>query len=182
MFGPELRKRLFGGVLPARLVGMLEWPLVEALGHFTCVIVASDSGIRAIEFAGGGQPPGRESDSNALLSMAAQQLHAYFGGELRGFELPLDMQGTEFQQRVWQELLRIPYAETRSYSHDGCWECQRQSGRWALPTDGTPFPLWCPATCVIGAAGSLVGYGGGLPLERFLLDLEARHSHLFQEA
>src|ERR1039458_4111589 len=95
---------------------MLEWRRFEAAGQFGFGVVASDVGIRAIELNAARELPRREGESNPLLRQAVEQLRAYFAGELRDFDLTLDMQGTEFQRRVWRELRNIPYGETRSYS------------------------------------------------------------------
>jgi len=159
---------------------MLEWRRFEAAGQFTFGLVASEAGIRAIELNGAAELPGRESESNPWLRQAAEQLRAYFAGELRDFDLTLDMQGTEFQKRVWHELLRIPYGETRSYSFVANTIGAPKAVRAVGAANGrNPIPIVVPCHRVIGAGGSLVGYGGGLPLKRFLLDLEARHSQLF---
>src|SRR5580698_2750853 len=96
---------------------MLECCTFAGPGDFACRIVAAETGIRAIEFPGSPELPGRENPSNSLLCRAAEQLRAYFAGELREFDLPLTMQGTEFQRRVWQALLDIPYGRTCSYKH-----------------------------------------------------------------
>ena len=118
--------------------------------------------------------------SNPLLRQAVEQLRAYFAGELRDFKLTLDFQGTEFQKRVWGELLKIPYGETRSYSFVANTIGAPKAVRAVGAANGrNPIPIMVPCHRVIGAGGSLVGYGGGLPLKRFLLDLEARHAHLF---
>jgi methylated-DNA-[protein]-cysteine S-methyltransferase len=162
---------------------MLEWRRFEAAGQFTVGLVASEAGIRAIELNGAAALPGRECDSNPMLRQAAEQLGAYFAGELRDFRLVLDLQGTEFQKRVWNELLNIPYGETRSYSFVANRIAAPKAVRAVGAANGqNPIPIVVPCHRVIGASGSLVGYGGGLPLKRFLLDLEARHSHLFGAA
>jgi O-6-methylguanine DNA methyltransferase len=165
---------------PAKLKVMLEWSRFEAAGY-TLGVVASEAGIRAIELRPGDELPGRECGSNPFLQQAIAQLRAYFAGELRDFDLTLDMHGTGFQKRVWEELLNIPYGETRSYSfvatHIGAPKAVRAVG---AANGRNPIPIVVPCHRVIGAGGSLVGYGGGLPLKSFLLDLEARHSHLFQ--
>lgn len=161
----------------------MEWRRFEAAGQFTFGVVASDTGIRAIELNGVAELPGRACETNPFLRQAADQLQAYFAGELQSFDLPLDLQGTPFQKLVWEELRHIPYGETRSYSfvanHIGAPKAVRAVG---AANGRNPIPIVVPCHRVIGAAGSLVGYGGGLPLKRFLLDLEARHSHLFQPA
>ena len=161
---------------------MLEWTRLHT-GPYAFGVVASEAGIRAIELNAGTELPGRECPSHPLLRRAIAQLSAYFAGELRDFDLPLDMQGTPFQKRVWDELLKIPYGETRSYSfvahHIGAPKAVRAVG---AANGRNPVPIVVPCHRVIGAGGSLTGYGGGLPLKRFLLDLEVRHSDLFQHA
>ena len=162
---------------------MLEWSRVEAAGQFAFGIVASEAGIRAIELNGAAELPGRECESNPILRQAAEQLRAYFAGELMDFDLTLDMQGTGFQRRVWDELRNIPYGETRSYSFVANTIGAPKAVRAVGAANGrNPIPIVVPCHRVIGAGGTLVGYGGGLPLKRFLLDLEARHSHLFRPA
>jgi len=126
--------------------------------------------------------PGHESASNPLLGRAIDQLRRYFAGELREFDMPLDMQGTAFQKRVWDALLKIPYGETRSYGHVANTIGAPKAVRAVGAANGrNPVPIIVPCHRVIGAGGSLTGYGGGLPLKRFLLDLESRHSHLFRQ-
>jgi len=162
---------------------MLEWRRFEAAGQFAFGVVASDAGIRAIELHAAAELPGRECESNPLLTQAVAQLRAYFAGELRDFDLTLDLQGTDFQRRVWRQLRNIPYGETRSYSCVANALGTPKAVRAVGAANGrNPIPIVVPCHRVIGAGGSLVGYGGGLPLKRFLLDLEARHSYLFREA
>jgi methylated-DNA-[protein]-cysteine S-methyltransferase len=100
-------------------------------------------------------------------------LRAYFAGDLRQFDLPLEPEGTPFQQRVWKELLKIPYGETRSYmeiaQHIGAPAAVRAVG---AANGANPLPIVVPCHRVIGASGKLVGYGGGLNLKRRLLALE----------
>ena len=104
---------------------------------------------------------------------AVRQLRAYFAGQLRHFDLPLDLQGTDFQLRVWRELERIPYGETRSYSQIAAAIGAPQAVRAVGAANGAnPIPIVVPCHRVIGAGGKLVGYGGGLPLKKRLLELE----------
>ena len=108
------------------------------------------------------------------LRPAAEQLEAYFAGELTAFDLPLAPSGTPFQRAVWDALLTIPYGETVSYG-----EIARQIGDpSAVRAVGTangrnPISIVIPCHRVIGADGSLTGYGGGLERKRALLALEA---------
>ena len=93
------------------------------------------------------------------------------------------MQGTPFQKRVWSELLNIPYGRTCSYSFIANAIGSPKAVRAVGAANGrNPIPIVVPCHRVIGAAGKLVGYGGGLPLKRFLLDLESRNGQLFAHA
>ena len=108
------------------------------------------------------------------LTDARIQLEAYFVGKLRAFDLPLAPEGTEFQLRVWSELSKIPYGETISYG-----ELARRVGdpgaarAVGLANGKNPLPVIVPCHRVIGADGSLTGFGGGLDRKRRLLELEA---------
>src|SRR5262249_10186728 len=116
---------------------------------------------------------GARNDSNPMLVEAARQLRAYFARELRDFDMPLDMQGTAFQQRVWKELLKIPYGETRSYLQVAVAAGARHAVRAVGAANGSnPVPIVVPCHRVIGSDGKLTGYGGGLPLKKRLLELE----------
>jgi methylated-DNA-[protein]-cysteine S-methyltransferase len=113
--------------------------------------------------------------SSPVLDETARQLDAYFAGELVAFDLPLELHGTDFQQECWLALATIPYGRTVSYGE--------QARRLGLGNDKAravgaangqnPLPIVLPCHRVIGADGSLVGYGGGLERKRLLLDLEA---------
>ena len=112
---------------------------------------------------------------DSLLRRVAGQLEDYFAGERTEFDLPLAPEGTPFQQRVWAELVRIPFAETRSYG-----QLAQQLGSpggsraVGLANGRNPIGIIVPCHRVIAAAGSLTGYGGGLERKRLLLDLESR--------
>jgi len=118
-------------------------------------------------------PDGAREDASAFAEVEAQ-LGAYFAGELTDFDVPLAPRGSEFQLSVWNALLDIPYGETASYG-----EIARQVGRPdAVRAVGTtngrnPIAVIIPCHRVIGADGSLTGFGGGLERKRALLDLEA---------
>jgi methylated-DNA-[protein]-cysteine S-methyltransferase len=111
------------------------------------------------------------------LPAAREQLHAYFAGELREFDLPLDERGSSFQLRVWEALRTIPYGKTCSYGDIAVaiGEDPRVASRAVgLANGSNPNAIVTPCHRVIGADGTLVGYGGGLHAKRWLLDLEAR--------
>jgi methylated-DNA-[protein]-cysteine S-methyltransferase len=108
-----------------------------------------------------------------VLAAARRQLTEYFAGERRVFDLLLDPRGTGFERRVWREVAAIPYGETRSYSAIAHAAGRPDACRAVGHANGSnPIPLVIPCHRVIGANGSLTGYGGGLRLKRFLLDLE----------
>ena len=107
----------------------------------------------------------------------AKELDAYFAGQLREFSVPLDLRGSPFQRQVWQLLLAIPYGSTLSYGRLACSLGQAKAARAVGgAVGGNPISILVPCHRVIGANGSLTGYGGGLTRKRALLDLEARYS------
>ncbi len=112
----------------------------------------------------------------APLAAAVQQLNEYFSGARRGFDLPLRFDGTAFQRRVWEELRKIPYGETWSYG-----QLARRIGNpgasraVGLANGRNPISILAPCHRVIGADGSLTGYGGGLDRKRWLLAHEGLH-------
>jgi methylated-DNA-[protein]-cysteine S-methyltransferase len=104
---------------------------------------------------------------------AIEQLHAYFAGDLKDFDVPLAMTGTPFQRRVWTELQRIPYGETISYGELAERLGQPTASRAVGLANGkNPIGIIVPCHRVVGSTGSLTGYGGGLPRKRFLLSFE----------
>ena len=134
---------------------------------------AGPSGISAIDFDPSRPVTGERNPAHPLLLEAARQLRAYFQGELKEFRLPLDLQGTEFQKRVWRQLNTIPYGATRSYQQIAREIGRPQAIRAVGAANGAnPVPIVVPCHRVIGAGGKLVGYGGGLPLKKRLLALE----------
>ena len=110
-----------------------------------------------------------------LLRRAAGQLEEYFAGERTEFDLPLAPEGTPFQQRVWAALVRIPFAQPRS-SGQLAQQLGSPGGSRAvgLANGRNPIGIIVPCHRVVGAAGSLTGFGGGLERKRLLLDLESR--------
>ena len=134
-------------------------------------LVASESGLQAVLFDGGGI---RAEGRSRVLDETARQLDAYFDGELVTFDLPLELHGTDFQRGCWLALATIPYGQTVSYGE--------QARRLGLGSDRAravgaangqnPLPIVLPCHRVIGADGSLTGFGGGLHVKRFLLEHE----------
>lgn len=116
---------------------------------------------------------GKTFGQTPLLSEAAKQLREYLGGERKTFDLPLAPIGTEFQKRVWANLLAIPYGQTRSYKQ----VAQAVGKPGAARAVGganheNPILIIIPCHRVVGADGKLVGFGAGLPLKERLLQLE----------
>jgi methylated-DNA-[protein]-cysteine S-methyltransferase len=152
---------------------MLEWTRVKVLDGVDLRLVTSASGIRAIEFDLQPVSEWPRNDRNPLLLEAARQLRAYFAGQLREFQLPLDIEGTDFQKRVWGQVAAIPYGETRSYLQIAQALGSPRAVRAVGAANGAnPVPIVVPCHRVIGAKGKLVGYGGGLALKKRLLELE----------
>jgi methylated-DNA-[protein]-cysteine S-methyltransferase len=119
---------------------------------------------------------GRPADGDAaVLDAAERQLAEYFGGRRTAFDLPLTLEGTAFQRRVWDELLAIPFGERISYG-----ELARRVGRpgsaraVGLANGRNPASIIVPCHRVVGSDGTLTGYGGGLDRKAWLLDHEAQ--------
>jgi methylated-DNA-[protein]-cysteine S-methyltransferase len=105
---------------------------------------------------------------------AARQLDEYFAKKRTTFDLPLSLSGTEFQEQVWLALAEIPYGETISYAELARWVGRPQAFRAVGQANGAnPIPVILPCHRVIAADGTIGGYGGGLPMKRVLLALEA---------
>lgn len=115
-----------------------------------------------------------EKEDAEPFGLAKQQLTEYFSGKRRIFDLPLEAEGTEFQKRVWAELLRIPYGATWTYGELAVRIGQPNASRAVGLANGkNPLSIIVPCHRVIGANGKLVGYGGGLPRKQALLSHEA---------
>ena len=119
------------------------------------------------------QIPTEWQDDATPFAETLLQLRQYFAGKRREFDLPIAPQGTPFQERVWQELLKIPYGETASYGSIA----QRIGNPKACRAVGmanrkNPIPIIIPCHRIIGKDGSLTGFGGGLSVKKHLLDLE----------
>jgi methylated-DNA-[protein]-cysteine S-methyltransferase len=132
-------------------------------------------GLVALDFPGDGEPLDEAGRAPDLFDDAERQLDAYFAGELRRFELDLDLGGTPFQRAIWQRLVEIPYGETISYG-----ALARSIGRpdgvraVAAAVGRTPVPVVVPCHRVVAGDGALTGYRGGLQRKQALLELERR--------
>ena len=146
-------------------------------------LAVSDRGLAVLEFAGTTLTPCKAElraewvDAPEQTASHRRQLEEYFAGQRRQFDFPLDLAGTPFQLRCWQELLRIPYGETISYA-----ELARRVGSpngfraVGMANHQNPIAIVVPCHRVLASDGTLGGYGGGLPVKRMLLDLEQRVS------
>ena len=153
--------------------------------HFT--VFTSTNGIREIIF-------NIDKDNSKLVNTIQQnpedpkmfnvypQLKEYFSGERKHFDLPLEIEGTEFQKRVWNELLKIPYGKTISYKELAVKLGNEKVIRAAASANGAnPLPVVIPCHRVVGSDGTLIGYGGGLEIKEKLLILEgSRQADLFK--
>jgi methylated-DNA-[protein]-cysteine S-methyltransferase len=159
----------------------LAWTIYESpLGPLT--VLATPTGIRSVCFPG--HAPRLQGSGRRRMPAVVDQLGAYFAGERQGFELDLDLRGDPLQMLVWAQLREIPYGTTTTYGElagrieasrypDGL-EPYRRVRLAAAAIGRTPTPILVPCHRVIGADGSLTGYGGGLGRKRALLDLERR--------
>lgn len=154
--------------LPPNLTGCT---LPSPVGDLT--LLASEKGIAGVYFEDRCQLAWTSGESE-LLSRVREQLQQYFAKQRTDFEVPLDMRGTEFQRAVWRALLMVPFGQTASYleiaQRIGKPKAVRAVG---MANGANPVSLIVPCHRVIGADGSLTGYGGGLERKRHLLALEA---------
>ena len=160
-------------MMPAEMLrAALAWTVVESpLGPLT--LVGDHAGLHAVYFQGRSGALDEDARDASPFADAAAQLGEYFAGERQAFELPLVLEGTAFQQRVWEALRTIGYGDTRSYG-DVAATIGRMDRIRALgaAVGRTPVPIIVPCHRVIGADGSLTGYGGGLDRKRWLLQHE----------
>jgi methylated-DNA-[protein]-cysteine S-methyltransferase len=146
------------------------------------LLAGESSALRRVSFENGKRSTPPRADwklDKEPFAEVIRQLQAYFRGELREFDLPLAMEGTEFQLRVWNALRTIPYGETVSYAQlaerIGNPKAVRAVG---LANGSNPIPIIVPCHRVIGSDGSLTGFGGGLSTKKMLLELENKQLSL----
>ena len=154
--------------------------MASALTHFTYNtpvghITIASNGTAITEIAFGVRTLAGEKRATELTNRAANQLQEYFAGKRRTFDLPLAPAGTDFQKRVWTALKDSPYGQTCSYSDIAAAignpkACRAVGGA----NNKNPLPIVVPCHRVVGANGALVGYGGGVKIKTFLLDLERK--------
>jgi methylated-DNA-[protein]-cysteine S-methyltransferase len=136
--------------------------------------IAEDSGAICRVFFGGEQiPAGFDTLETPLIRQAATQLTEYFEGRRTDFDLPLVLRGTDFQTSVWKALQTIPAGETRSYKDIAAMVGNPRASRAVgMANHRNPIAIIIPCHRVIGHNGDLTGYGGGLPIKQYLLEME----------
>ena len=140
-------------------------------------IVDNGASIIEVYFANDSDTSQIEVNETRLIKEAAKQLEAYFKGESRGFDLPLEPKGTQFQRDVWKVLEAIPYGQTWSYKQVAQEVNSPKAYRAVgLANNKNPISIIIPCHRVIGANGKLVGYGGGLKIKEYLLNLEKKQT------
>lgn len=123
-----------------------------------------------------GKLSGVNIEETSVHREAHKQLKEYLSGSRKEFGLPLAPKGTEFQLKVWRELMAIPYGETRAYGQIAlAVDNPKASRAVGLANNRNPLALFIPCHRVIGSDGRLVGYGGGLHIKEYVLELEHRH-------
>ncbi len=152
----------------------LDTPIGELL------LAGDDAALCLVGFPEGSMRRDPEPDwiyNEKPFAVARQQLTEYFAGERRAFDLPLKLDGTEFQMSVLQALQQIPYGETTSYAEIAERIGRPRAVRAVGAANGrNPIPIIVPCHRVIGSHGELTGFGGGLDTKEALLRLEAEHS------
>jgi methylated-DNA-[protein]-cysteine S-methyltransferase len=149
------------------------------LGRLT-VIRSRSGALKALRFPGG---PAMDEAERVPMAPIAEQLDQYFAGERREFDVDVELSGTPLQMQVWQRLRRIPYGSTASYGEvtadldpavfPARLEPHERARAVGAEIGRTPVPIVIPCHRVLGADGSLTGYGGGLDRKRALLELES---------
>lgn len=141
-------------------------------------LLANDRGLTGLYLPRQAAPDAAPGTS-PLLERAARQLAAYFAGELRAFDLPLAADGTPWQRAVWDQLVRIPFGETRSYGELAHVLAKPTGARAVGSANGkNPISIIVPCHRVIAGSGALTGYAGGIEAKQWLLAHESRQQRL----
>lgn len=135
-------------------------------------LIANDKAVTGLYF---GEQAKKTDEDSTVLKLCEDELTAYFNGKLKKFTVPVYLSGTAFRLKVWDELKNIPYGETVSYRHIA----EKIGNPKAVRAVGganhnNPVSIIIPCHRVVGADGSLTGYGGGLDAKKYLLEMEAR--------
>jgi methylated-DNA-[protein]-cysteine S-methyltransferase len=136
-------------------------------------VAVDDTGVCGVHF---GAVDDVAELSEPGLDAAVAELRAYFAGELTDFSLPLSVRrGSDFERAVWHQMRLIPYGEMRTYGEVAAAVGDPGAARAVgVACNRNPIPIIVPCHRIVGAGGKLVGFGGGLPRKRYLLELEAR--------
>ena len=141
------------------------------------LLAANENGLRFLSFAASKRavvPRPDWTHEKTPFRETIRQLQAYFRGELKEFDLALDLEGSEFQVRVWKSLRAIPYGKTVSYGELAKRIGEPKAARAVgLANGSNPIPIIVPCHRVIGSNGNLTGYGGGITINKKLLSFES---------
>lgn len=142
-------------------------------------VVASDAGVRYVTFDNDAHPKSFDGmhivddESHPVVARAVSQLSEYLGGHRTDFDVPLDLVGTEFQVQAWRSLAKVPFGATASYAQQAASIGRPTATRAIGAANGrNPVVIVLPCHRIVGADGSLTGFGGGLPVKKWLLDHE----------
>ena len=155
----------------------VQWVMKSKVGAL--YLIASSKGLHGLFWQKQNVPMVKSLNTNEkgvkILAETVRQLEEYFVGKRKNFRLPVDVTGTEFQRRVWAELSKIPYGETRSYKDIACALKNEKAVRAVGTANGrNPISIVVPCHRVIGANGTLAGFAGGLTTKAKLLEHEKR--------
>lgn len=151
----------------------------STIHHYTSPLVGplelhvSERGVRSVHFVSPDEPA-RYSPDHPVVARLIRELDAYFAGYLKRFSVPLDPDGgTDLQRRVWRELIRIPYGETRAYAEIAAAVGKPRAARAVGSANKrNRIPILIPCHRVVRADGGLGGYGSGIRIKKLLLKLE----------
>lgn len=136
-------------------------------------VKAKKEGLTAINYYDDDPPESLDKQQHPVLKKTIDQLNEYFDGKRKSFDIPLILKGTNFQQKVWEQLQQIPYGQTITYSELATRLGDPQKARAVAGANGlNPIPIVIPCHRVIGADNKLTGYSGGIERKQFLLQLE----------
>jgi methylated-DNA-[protein]-cysteine S-methyltransferase len=168
--------------MPIEQIGFSRRTYEAPFGVLT--VVGSDRGIRFVMFNNDAHPKPLEqlqisdTEIHDTVNVAISQLEEYFDGSRRSFDLPLDLRGTEFQVEAWNALAEIPYGHTASYGQQAASIGRPKAVRAIGGANGrNPVAIVLPCHRIVGADGSLTGFGGGIEVKKWLLDHEQRTLH-----
>lgn len=168
--------------MPIEQIGFSRRTYEAPFGVLT--VVGSDRGIRFVMFNNDAHPKPLEqlqisdTEIHDTVNVAISQLEEYFDGSRRSFDLPLDLRGTEFQVEAWNALADIPYGQTASYGQQAASIGRPKAVRAIGGANGrNPVAIVLPCHRIVGADGSLTGFGGGIEVKKWLLDHEQAMLH-----